>query len=755
MVLISLVWIASSSSVEISDRKPQEHPNDDRKTNTIAKQPKTETEIKYVYKNTPTDNKQQSPTKNLEISSSSERNDDIHEKQNEVEKDGKIENGNAIKKEAAPKRREDNIRSIDIEKYTSPEFQNNEFTLPVSSDTEKYLEEPFSFKTSTRKGQDFDHTTSKTSIFSKFTDPIQKLEQEYEQRFKEPEHHHHRELEEDDHMEEMENEHDDEHGHENEEHDMEDHMTVDKMIERSESVPTNISMGWEMKVSKNNDDEDDDAKNKNFKGFTMVKYRKVDYISQYNDTKVLYPLDPKGTNATTTMVNVTGTSTTTSTTSTITTSTTPRPTVLSTRKYNMFTKPPAEKNNSDLLNNKIESETIKAIITTELPSTKRSKAVEALLSNEQQQVVQENQASSVRVATSTPVPKQRLFESTTTEKRTTTETPTTKLDNMEPLAKDQIVFTPKINAKIVEIFPSGDSSIQFTTTESTTTEEPHVSTTVSQEQDVFVGTDITTNDDYESTTEFETETTKTPNTGISEVQNTEPFVTTIPTTTYETPEESEPDITQPLPSRTIDTSTITNDIKQETEPFETTSENPMEIVTQYATVPFNGVMSDATTIFAEVVTEKVTSTLKVPEVTVTTTEKIDPDAFSTENATTDSRSTLTSEVNFVHVETVGVNQTTFIPETLSPNFNYPIANNDTKERAVPNVSPYSTVETTTTEDIDDTTGTSSATENIVVDNNGENKGKIAAIVISSVGAVCLVILAGLLVSTFAFCIREK
>lgn len=777
LVLFGSVWISSSTSVEINSPKPQEHQNDDKNINVIHKQPKTESEIKYVNKNTLNNNQTNSETKSE--NSATQTNDEQNEKQNEVEKDTNKEKNNTIKKDVAPKRREGSSRSIDIEKYISPEFQNNEFTLPVSSDTEKYLEEPFSFKTSTKTGSEFEHTTPKTSIFVKFTEPVQKLEQEFEDHLKSTEDEHHVDF---DHHIDLGNDHEDDHNQESEDVERNDEnrpesedpfiddFTVDKMVDRSESMPRNISLDWEMKVSK-----DDPNKNssKNLKSFTVVKYRKVDYVTHFNDTKVFLN-EPKGDPET---LN----------------NTTTKPLTSTTRKNNLLTKPPVDKNNSHILSNKIESETIKAInlVTTEAPSTKKSKGDEGALRKEQ--IILESQLPVSVVAsneqttpTETVTSENTTIEkntveidetfSTTTAKNVPTQRPASKNLSKTPIVN---VITNQPRSKISKTtneittvnINTSESTVQPVTDttsvpETTTVEKPN--STEFNTEEIFLGTDVTTNIDIEITTQFEPKVTsvyefKTKSTGSEVTDSGITELTTVMSTVSVLSNSTENQKTEPFTTESItEMSTIntkllnkiTAETTTEAEIFVTTITTPIEETPKIANTTENAeftgsvseIMSDATSIIPESSTEKEVSTTKTYTVKTTTESKMASPVVT--EKTTNSPTSNTTEVNFVHVETVGNNQTTFVPETLSPNFNYPITNVDTKERSILNANgSLAPVETTTAGEIEESTGTSSATDNIINDGGGSNKGKIAAIAISTVGAICLVVLAGLLVST--------
>lgn len=802
MTLISSVWISTCTSAEINSPNPQEHQKDDKISNIIQKQPKTEAEIKYVNKDTQT-----STNKLSEIKNETESKEDQYEKQNEVEKDNESKSVNTIKKDTIPKRREGNSRSIDIDKYVSPEFQNNEFTLPTSSDTEKYLDEPFSFKTSAKMVSELDRTTPKISMFTKFIEPVQKLEQEYEDHLKGTDHEFsddHIDLENDndeeheigDHHYEKEDDEQDRDVHESDHHDTEE-ITVDKMIERSESVPRNISVDWEMKISK---DDPDKSKHKNFKNFTVVKYRKVDYITHFNDTKI-FATEPKGDveilNATTT-----------------------KPLTSTTRKNNMLTKPPNEKNNSHLLSNKIEIETIKAINigTTESLSTKKPKGDEG--SNEQ--TVEENQLSRTvtipldqnihngSIENTTSVNNEKITNPVDQTDRSSDEavfsTQISTLGTTEVMVKSndstndstsqyigdtttmvksndstidstsqyisdtttQIVpiSTDMMKAKekmLIDNNSSNESSVQHITDVTlepeTTTFYP--STTEFHEEDIYLGTDITTTTDLDLTTVFvarnlrdksfkdkkvdvdisKTMYTTLPTT-ISEFSlPTETRTTDISTTTESTPETSTVNLNTDVTTETV--SSITTEPPLE---YSTIVRSTEDVAT---TNHASEIMSDGTTVVPEANSQTSNNEIIKTDI-IAGTNKNETVRTTTEELRKSNTQSPTTEVNFVHVETTGMNQTTFIPETLSPNFSYPIANADNKERIATRKNVSSVLaETTTTDDPEDTTSSSSSTEPIVVEEGG-NKEKIAAIVISTVGAVCLVALAGLLVSLNIF-----
>ncbi|KAJ8946618.1 hypothetical protein NQ318_007221 [Aromia moschata] len=107
--------------------------------------------------------------------------------------------------------------------------------------------------------------------------------------------------------------------------------------------------------------------------------------------------------------------------------------------------------------------------------------------------------------------------------------------------------------------------------------------------------------------------------------------------------------------------------------------------------------------------------------------------------TTTTRIITSTLINFVRVAKIDGNHTTLVPETLPPGVNYPPAS--TEAPADPDQASEDAIVNTTTEDGFETPVTEGA---VTGETPGDNKGTIAAIVISTVGAVCLILLAGLL-----------
>ncbi|CAH1977214.1 unnamed protein product [Acanthoscelides obtectus] len=351
-------------------------------------------------------------------------------------------------KEKSEKIRESNSRSIDIDKYVSPEFQDNEFTLSHYTDTEKYANH-FEYGTSstgrTSSSYEMDLTTPKTAYFDdKFKEAVQKLEQEFEESHDNGEHD---TEEEDEHEDARENEDVNDNNDESED---EDEDTQGEKPEEKPKIFPNATVNYkETKnvIMKNNTRGKGVARN----NVVVEKVMKVNYVSNFNDTKA-YGYKDQTTEA-------------------------PRSTVPTTRKGTTLTKPPVDQNNSHILSNKIETETIKAlnIGTTPVPSSTKSMTKESLrdLTMAPDTITSTEKLSTTTYYEASNEPESTVHSSeitTSTEDMTTTSVQST--ENWDRTSSETPEFTTIF---LAHEYPRDD----YTSTELTeSTEEPMGSSTV-------------------------------------------------------------------------------------------------------------------------------------------------------------------------------------------------------------------------------------------------------------------------------------
>nr|XP_023013572.1 tyrosine-protein phosphatase 3 [Leptinotarsa decemlineata] len=724
----------------------------DTNINLIEKLPKTDAELNIANKDTQKrinhDSKLDNSHSISNIIDQEENHTTKSQSNSNIEVD-KANRDNSIKQDSNEKNRENDSRSINIQKYVSSEFQNNVYSLPIIYDDNKHLDESY-LKSSTRKFVDFENfelSTPKTEFFDKkFNEAKQKLEQEYESNGFEDFHH--------------DNDH---HNIHEDFEDMDDQNEGDLHLRQLFGDPTtSLDYKEQMNVSKNNTID----KNSKHDDLLIERMKKINFISTYSSTST-YRYDFKEdtlqpeTSSPKTSFETTGKSTT-------------------------LTKPPTN-NNSYILSNKIESETIKAIHPFSENSTKSYRNENDLVPKKQ--TAEENKISNTittnREDTTTEnIPTKSITVTSRNEvalgvEESSSEEYSTQKDEFTTIKKIEITPTANIDTTVMSEKSTTSSEIYTTTSDklSTTTEEPTT----------LVETDISVTDSEETTIDSDEKATSTSETNISNQETT----TSTPETTISNQETTtfNPETTEEMTSTTLDTqsseitvshkestnealdstsgyttvisttqqitlSPITNYLKDQTTLAEivTTNTDDTEINSSSLRISKGVIITESTSEVIDTTTEMFTSTdiIKTsfipPNLVTTTTETpttlvplIMNVSHSSEDTTT--LDTTVTTIEFVHVETRD-NHTTLLPETLSPNFSYPVPHgNNSRSMNDSGSSEQTTIETTTEEEI---TETSASTEHATIDNSEDNSGKIAAIVISTVGALCLVLLAGLL-----------
>ncbi|CAH0553672.1 unnamed protein product [Brassicogethes aeneus] len=723
-------------------------------------------------------------------------------------------------KEEENTERESNGRSIDVDvdKYVSPEFHdiNNVFTLPISADTEKYIDPDYDHETESNYKFTLELTTPKSDYFdSKYKETVASIDQKLE------------------HLDT-----DYEEGKET--------INLEKLLEKSKSNKSDSDISYE-KI-KNVIDKNNSTKGHSHKDTVVEEGTKLVFESSYNHTDITEPNEKLN------KINQQSTKENSKETNAVSKEFSPEITTETTRKTETLTKPPSNRNISYILNNKIETDSIKktnlfpstitaeedehkttsapiaitkrgsikfahttqAITPTVSPqrTTIRNKITEQNKSNEQENQVEEDQTVTESVITEVRVPidnNKNTTKETTTSESTTIPGETTKevkttdsvvTDNNETIGPKK----PKPNAKMIQ-----DSTVVITTTdsldstESTTTDilettrilndTPSDSTTGKTENttEAIESIDITT--EINTTTETTTENVKTTEKGTTvenatteNVSTTEAAITDISVTEINLNNASVTDITitkvttdigrnkelninnttvtdiaitEIIPNITTDnvsttdtdTTKVTTNIEKNKEliinnttvtdipiteiiPNITTEtgnmiNNVTEINVEYTTKSakeIQSVMETITTSATSTTTMIPVKTTMIPEITTvpqTTTEKITVIKTGI-TAEGEKGTTSTTEIIIYHIE-----NDTATPEVINPSYNYPTP--DIVEPENRNFS-NATVEDETT----------NSTESSIGDPE-DNRGTIAAIVISSVGAICLILLAGLLI----------
>ncbi|CAH1154808.1 unnamed protein product [Phaedon cochleariae] len=695
----------SSESVDIE--------TNDTKINQIEKLPKTNAELNTVDQ----ENTQKKVDDDPEHIKTTPPTHTTEQKSNNflVKEDNKE---NFITQDSSSDR-EDKARAIDIQKFISPEFQNNVYSYPVSSDTEKYSEGSF-HKSTTNTHTDyskFELTTPKTHLFDKkYEEARQKLEQEYEENAQDINSH---------------DEDEEPQGYESHEalDDEEPHM--DKISE--DPVPeSNSTLDYkeQINISKDNVIE----KNSNQNSFTIEQVKKVLFSSIFNDTST-FGYDSKEDTVS------------------------PKPLIHPTEKSITLTKPTANKNNSHILSNKIESETIKAIGTEATTEKEKMESKEQIV--EENRVIESETIKAIATEATTEKqkmePKEQLVEEnkvieSETIKAIDTEA-TTEKQKMDP--KEQVVE----ENRVIE-----SETIKTIGTEATTEKqklEPReqrlIPVNATTERDATTAVDVDSTTLLEElttpivipvTTEQLTETTQfTTDEVLSTIDNSEP-TTTEGTTQFITTADGESSTEE----TTTEAAETTHGI-----PVTATSARVSKGMTMEE--PQSTEAMTVTTTEAEPIDETTTDliTTELPQSTIEDTTPELPELTTTRKGISTTETSVTNEtlvpstvsfpvttIEFIHVETRD-NHTTLVPDTLSPNLSYPTTNNESSaSNDTGRTGSEPTTTAGTTEDNSESAESSASTDSTTLDNPDDSKGKIIAIVISSVGAVCLILLAGLL-----------
>ncbi|ENN72573.1 hypothetical protein YQE_10674, partial [Dendroctonus ponderosae] len=195
--------------------------------------------------------------------------------------------------------------------------------------------------------------------------------------------------------------------------------------------------------------------------------------------------------------------------------------------------------------------------------------------------------------------------------------------------------------------------------------------------------------------------------------------------------------------------------------IEAVAESTNPAMSEKTTINVNSVDEEASTQESTLagVTESKANTIAASENPATNTVSAEPTSATTR--TTDQSTPATTEYKFIHIEDSGNMHTTLLPEVLNPNFNYSTSKSPDEEISARNVpiNPATEVSSSPSTTLSDANGepvtVDSTTEDsagivptdsgyIKEDEDGNYKGKVAAIALSCVGAVCLIVLAGLL-----------
>lgn len=760
---------------------------------------------------------------------------------------------NVIKAESSESKevtREDNARSIDVDvdKFVSPEFHNinNVYTVPVSSDTEKYVDHEFDRKTETSVVKDHlkdivfntDLTTPKTEFFdNKYKEAVESVNQKLE------------------HLDSPEYS------------DTKEEINIEKLIEKSNNnanstlnytkIKNIVNNNVGNKTRTHNDLSVEEGTNIYFES----SFNKTDVIEEPNEklNKIIHePIKNINESVSNTVVKDSSKEETIDVT-------TEKVVILTTRKPVTLTKPPTNRNISHILSNKIETDTVKKAnllpstssqeesdyeppvtvaainvtkrgslkyidsltTTTPIPTTTKSqRQISRNKINDQskfnktvEQVAQENQViplhtssedqtvtesittevrvkpddspktTSPNVILTTIKPHVNTFKTLQTTQAISSETTTIKNDEflttVTPKTIEAVSFineattykTTDRNEVTTEIvteisteahikenvttdLPSTESDSPIVTTNTSLRKEiesetdPSSAATTSEPVEISsrirdttnIPEDLTTSTMTVPTTESETEeTTKPADVKRFTKENVDLFTTelptteifTIPDTTSEpvitTTEKTTAEITTGISTEdvTTDATTIAS-TNEGTEIIKNVSDNAdlkLDITTIHST-------STSTSTFSSVseMTPTVASTSTTTSTAATTSKRVASNEIHTstnhpEIPVTDHFST--TEIIYIHIE----NDTILRPETNDSGYNYP-----TPEIIKPDLRNLNNTTATTEEN---STG---VTEENNMGDPDDNKGTIAAIVISSVGGVCLIVLAGLLVS---------
>ncbi|KAJ8985623.1 hypothetical protein NQ317_015118 [Molorchus minor] len=790
----------------------------DRNLNLIEKSPKTETELKNVNSNTHKNLTSLKLNKSEPYPKKDEKEKVDFVSSNVVPKQSEEDKENELKKDVGDKR-ENSSRSIDVTPKHSSDFHGkNVFTSPDMSDPEKYLDHVFEHgSASTEKFYDFDDmelTTPRSEYFDhRYKEAVYSLDKKLT--------------------------------------DFDDHEDDSKEMssESFDATPTAKFMGIQemQNVVKNNTMGN---KHSLHKDTLVMQVKRVNMVAHFNDTEYDDEDEDDKSKGENEKVETT----------------TPRNHfVATTRKSISLTKPPVT-NNSYILSNNIETDTVKAINIPIDETTKRVKGEGDNRSSSidtKEQTIQENQIVPLQATTPSLTTTTTNILTTTVEERPemttkpneykeiTTEVNENLVSTVEPVdessgtirieetlttTEDMKVIEPTSHEELVtnkdELTTAYESptntvrpeTVSLTTdttskvTETTTKLEPHIEEIITTTpKEGFTLNDQPTSTSFKevsSTYSAETTTTRedkktvkteqplvastTDRGDISttpiDILTTETTVTVQETTTETTTvrynektTENEIQTTEDLQEKTTESEVRTTDhgfrtsksmaiptLENDTvTPKELPSTLPPDVEIMSTTVKTTEVPTETVTESASpssIITEKIPVAITTPLATepppvattgdifstlrprttkfVSTGTEYPPIPFTTltdttplpENyPTTQKASTM---MNIVRIVTVDENRTTLVPRTLSPDVSYPTtdpaeANKSTEEPVITTEEPV----ITTTEFSTDTTGTEGA---VTGDGPEDKKGTIAAIVISTVGAVCLILLAGLL-----------
>ncbi|RZC33380.1 mucin-22 [Asbolus verrucosus] len=667
-------------------------------------------------------------------------------------------------------KREEIARSIDIEKYVSKEFhnKNNVYTLPASPDTEKYIDHDYSFHSTTR--QDHDHTkefqfeseltTPKSLIFDhKYKEAVESVEQKLE------------------HI-------DNSHELSSESESSKENLDLEKLYDETKNNDTRANLDF---INyKNIISNDTTGKNSLHKDLVVEAGTNLDFHSSYNETTII-DQDDDGNNTIDKKLTKPEKIRTSTISNTIpdqdrSESSTTKTLILTTRKSLVLTKPPTNRNSShiSILSNNIETETVKAI---------NNEQLHALITTEKEKGIKTTTAEVVKIITSTTTEKSKEFKDDIAEERTRrTPIDITKRGSIKFVDYTEVSTEPtlsfnEIKKKTEQLFqenqivpvhveapsdPGNTTVIPSATTSKTmfTTKVPGNTTIIP----------ITTTSKTILTTEIVETTTVIPITTSSE--------TILPTESVTTTTEAE---TEPVSVSATNeaTTTVTAELQETTILTPSTIVETVETTTEQVTTVEPTITTNSTEILQNniSVTEDLTTTTTTARVDITTdfdlpttTSEFDSDT----NATTPSTLIISSSTTNVEKDVIIITETSSIANFPTSDFdkNAEITTNELIERTTEEI-----LETTETRNEPPTTTTTEAnyivaenrtnlvpelkqgqndsleetattTENITISSDSyelntippdDNSGTIAAITISSIGAVCLILLAGLLI----------
>ncbi|CAH1099689.1 unnamed protein product [Psylliodes chrysocephalus] len=706
----------------------------DSTINSIEKIPKTDARINLVNKDT------QDFADSVKYSEYDSEKDTQRNQTSSEEKINKYDSSDS--KEDDKRGRQSNSRSIDIEKFDTHDFQNNDY----SSDNEKRLENTIR-KPSTKNFIDYPIyplTTPKSFFDAKFEEAKQKLEQEYEEHS-------------DDHRTEDEIDHD-------------HRIRIDELFDEAKNKPNStLAYREKTKISKNNTISDGSEYNE-------LKVETTHNINYDSILKFTTSDDDDSEKIETTSLKLK------------LETTSPRGFVATTRKSVHLTKSPISRNNH-ILSNKIESETIKAInlLTTEYSTTKRLKEENDVIPLEQ--TVEENKIIPLETVpfttehitkgrTGIPLDKTteqivttinyagftdttassdnssttELFEQTTfvrvKEEQATYQETNEPVTNIETTIKTELTTAEQIIGQD-DNQTTTDQIFTVSTTEATkTTHIPSIESTTEATKTTHIPTIESTTETTETTNNSSSEST-TVLTTIQDLieQTTIPDTTsTDEYTTQQITTESVSRISKAFSFQSTDTVTpeTTKIITDTTSDVPETTEVTTEIIMKKYPIGDSTTTRDITVIDIGTDNETTTDAVTKTEI-VTTTKHVVSKIFETTTHIPKLETTTveTTEKSNLSTLTMKENFTTSVTDSGSTILSYP------EIKATP-VIPIFRNGSSVSEDASISTSTESSSESSTGTDAGnlggseENKGKIAAIIISSVGAVCLILLAGLL-----------